>query len=130
MYKLPSENKRTEKRYSEQLEVMIDEPICIRPKVTQNISQGGIFINFNKELRQNSGIQLRVFISNHERTNPIRIQGKVVFSLQKEQARVLGLEAGMGVQFTDFPSDEDERRFTRLLKTLQDEKGPIKLIGW
>ncbi|UCD85957.1 MAG: TIGR02266 family protein [Deltaproteobacteria bacterium] len=74
---------------------------------SRNISKGGIFLNTSNLLPY--GTEVRLLFTLPGSTKEIKILGKVVHTITREEGRQRNQETGMGIEFIDFsPSSKIE----------------------
>jgi type IV pilus assembly protein PilZ len=89
---------------------------------TKNISKGGTFIKTTRP--EGVGTRCQFALSLPARSEPLLMEGEVVWALSAEQARQSGAEPGMGVRFV-FADDAGRRRFERVVERMMEESlGP------
>jgi len=89
---------------------------------TKNISKGGTFIKTTRP--EEVGTRCQFSFSLPACSDPLVMQGEVVWVLSADQARQSGAEPGMGVRFV-FADDAARHRFQRIVEQMMEESlGP------
>jgi type IV pilus assembly protein PilZ len=89
---------------------------------TKNISKGGTFIKTTRP--EEVGTRCQFSLSLPARSEPLLMEGEVVWVLSAEQARQSGAEPGMGVRFV-FADDAARQRFQRAVEQMMEQSlGP------
>lgn len=111
---------RREPRFEKIFRVAFESPSDLLSEYTQNISQGGMFVLTETPPAINTVVEVNILIPDIMRV--IRVEGRVVHILKRDDAERLGLKAGIGVQFARF-SGPDEAAFTAFICRLKKDAG-------
>ena len=98
---------RKQFRFSKSFKVIFENPKDLLDTYTQDISQGGLFILSPDSPALDTMVQLKLVIS--DTMDIINVEGQVVHVITAEMAESHGLNAGFGVEFTNFIKDDDEK---------------------
>jgi type IV pilus assembly protein PilZ len=85
---------------------------------TKNISRGGTFIKTTRP--EEVGTRCVFSLSLPARSEPLVMEGEVVWVLSLEQARQSGAEPGMGVRFV-FADEAARQRFEHIVEQMMEE---------
>lgn len=83
---------------------------------TENLSRGGMFVASNKPLEPGSLIEAEIEVEGIEQ--PLKVEGRVAYRLDSEEAQKVGRSGGMGVQFVDL-SPEVQARLHQYIQRLE-----------
>jgi len=112
--KIPQE-RRGEARIKKMLDAIFDDPVSIQPKLVNNFSNGGFFINTKKKMQPGTRVQFRVVLPKEYKSKEIRVVGMVVFSLEESIAKETGTIPGIGVKILELPKEDDRVLFEQFL---------------
>ncbi len=98
---------RCEKRCDIILRVTFDSAAELLEEYTNNISMGGTFITCLTPPVLNSSIEVHLFIA--EELEVIHVESRVVHVVTPEMSERIGLNPGVGVQFTRFFNDDEAK---------------------
>jgi len=118
----PPEDQRRNPRAPLRLRIDYERMNAFFADYTKNISKGGTFIKTTRP--EEVGTRCQFLLSLPARSEPLLMEGEVVWALSVEQARQSGAEPGMGVRFV-FADDAGRRRFERVVERMMEESlGP------
>src|SRR5207245_10601619 len=116
----PPEDQRRNPRAPLRLRIDYERMNAFFADYTKNISKGGTFIKTTRP--EEVGTRCQFALSLPARSEPLLMEGEVVWALSAEQARHSGAEPGMGARFV-FADDAGRRGVERLLE--QQREGPL-----
>lgn len=116
------DNKRKNQRFQKSFKVIFDNPEELLSKYTQDISQGGVFIVSDESPAFDTELELKMVVA--ETMTVVHVWGRVVHVVTKEMAEEHGLNAGFGIQFSQFEGEDEEKlkKYVDSLRSPYDEE--------
>gem|GEM_PF-1042128 len=109
---------RRERRFEMILRVTFETPEEIFNEYTNNISHGGMFIATRNPPQLDMEVEVQLFLGC--RLEFVQARARVVHIVTDEMAEKIGLNPGIGIQFTGFIGDS-EKRFSEFISDLKQK---------
>src|SRR3954447_22776748 len=120
----PPDELRVNPRAPLRLRIDYDRMNAFFADYTKNISKGGTFIKTTRPLDVGSRCQFALSLP--ALSEPLMLEGEVVWTLTPELARGRGAEPGMGIRFV-FAGEAARREFEKVVERILEESLGVEI---